>query len=335
MATRDHPAAFGGEVVVYKCLDGKARVDVRFDQESVWLTQGQMADVLQSTPEKVLVHLSKAFSGKELDAEANTKDFLLVRPEGRKSVRRSVRHYNLNAINSIGRKVNSKRAAHFCQWATRTLRERPVSGHKRNDRMRSERGVHQARQSLELPARMPEKQAFAGDAASATAQIIAAYVDTWRLLLEYDEDRLEVPSGTKPATSAIAHEAALLAIGALRRVLAEKGEASPLFGRPRGDSLEAILGNIEQTMFGKPLYRSREEKAANLLYFVVKDHPFTDGNKRIGALLFLLYLTQEGIKRRPDPGALTALTLLIAESAPSNKELMIRFTVNLMDRFSD
>ena len=112
--------------------------------------------------------------------------------------------------------------------------------------------------------------------------------------------------------------------------MAAKGEASPLFGNPRGDALEAILGNVEQTMFGEPLYRSGGEKAANLLYFLVKDHPFTDGNKRIGALLFLLYLTQEGIAHRLDPRGLTALTLLIAESAPSSKNLMIRLIVNLL-----
>jgi len=112
-----------------------------------------------------------------------------------------------------------------------------------------------------------------------------------------------------------------------------RNAASPLFGKPRGDALEAILGNIEQTMLGECLYRGREQKAANLLHFVVKDNPFLAGNKRIAALLFLLYLTQEGIERQPDPGALTALTLLIAESAPSNKDLMIRLIVNLMGEF--
>ena len=109
-----------------------------------------------------------------------------------------------------------------------------------------------------------------------------------------------------------------------------RGEASPLFGNPRGDALAAILGNIEQTMFGESLYRSREEKAAHLLYFIVKDHPFTDGNKRIGSLLFLLYLNREGVAHRLNPQALTALTLLIAESAPRGKDLMVRLIANLL-----
>lgn len=211
MTTNELRAAPGGDVIVYESPGGEVRVDVRFEDESVWLTQRQMADVFQSTPQNILMHLRNVFSSKELDAGATSKDFLIVRSEGQRKVRRNIRHYNLDA----------------------------------------------------------------------------------------------------------------------------KGEASPLFGNPRGDALEAILGNIQQTMFGEQLYRSREEKAANLLYFVVKDHPFTDGNKRIGALLFLLYMTREGFEGRPDPGALTALTLLIAESAPSNKDLMVRLIVNLIGEFGN
>ena len=168
------------------------------------------------------------------------------------------------------------------------------------------------------------------NAERAPLDLITAYADTWRLLLEYDEDRLEMPSRTKLSTGALGLDNAVGAIDTFRRELAAKGEASPLFGSPRGDALESILGNIDQTMFGEPLYGSREEKAAHLLYFVVKDHPFIDGNKRIGAFLFLLYLAQKGMERRLEPRALTALTLLIAESAPARKDLMIRLTVNLM-----
>ena len=325
----------GGEVIVYESPDGEGRVDVRFEDESVWLTQLQMAEVFQSTPQNILMHLRNVFSSKELDAEATSKDFLIVRPEGRRKVRRKVKHYNLDAIISIGYRVNSKRAVRFRQWATHTLREHLVSGYTLNKRRLAERGFDEARQTLELLARTLRNQALVDETGRAVLHIITAYADTWRLLLEYDEARLTAPAGTKPATSALDLAGALTAIDALRRDLAEKGEASPLFGNPRGDALEALLGNVEQTMFGEPLYRSREEKAANLLYFVVKDHPFTDGNKRIGALLFLLYLTQEGIEHRPGPGELTALTLLIAESAPSNKDLMIRLVVNLISKFDN
>ena len=271
-------------------------MDVRFEDESVWLTQLQMAEVFQSTPENILMHLRNVFSNKELDQEATTKDFLVVRSEGKRSVRRKIKHYNLDAIISIGYRVNSKRAVRFRQWATRTLREHLVSGYTLNERRLAERGLDEARQPLNLLARTLSNQALVDETGRAVLHIITAYADTWRLLLEYDEDRLKAPAGGKPATSALDLATARTAIDAFRRDLAAKGEASSLFGNPRGDALEALLGNIEQTMFGEPLYRSREENAAHLLYFVIKDHPFTDGNKRIGALLFLLYLTQEGIE---------------------------------------
>ena len=325
----------GGEVIVYESEDGEARVDVCFDKETVWLTQRQMAEVFQTTPENVLMHLRSVFSSEELESEATTKDFLVVRSEGERKVRRKIKHYNLDAIISVGYRVHSKRAVRFRQWATRTLREHLVSGYTMNERRLAERGLDEARQTLELLTRTLRNQALVDETGQSVLDLITRYADTWRLLLEYDEDRLATPAGAKPATSALDFDTAIAAIDAFKRDLAAKGDATALFGNRRGDALEAILGNVEQTMFGEPLYRSGGEKAANLLYFLVKDHPFTDGNKRIGTLLFLLYLAQEGIAHRLDPRGLTALTLLIAESAPANKDLMIRLIVNLLGEFGE
>ncbi len=330
MTKRDRLLVPGGEVVVYESPEGEVSVDVRFESESVWLTQAQMGEVFQSTPENILMHLRNIYSSEELEEKATAKDFLVVRTEGKRSVRRKIKHYNLDAIISVGYRVNSQRAVRFRQWATQTLRDHLVSGYTLNERRLAERGLDEARQTLDLLARTLRNQSLVSETGSAVLHIITAYADTWRLLLEYDEDRLKAPRDAQPATSALDFHRAHAAINTFRRDLATKGEASPLFGNPRGDALEAILGNLEQTMFGEPLYRSREEKAAHLLYFVVKDHPFTDGNKRIGSLLFLLYLAQEGIERRLEPSALTALTLLVAESEPANKDLMIRLIMNLM-----
>ena len=170
-------------------------------------------------------------------------------------------------------------------------------------------------------------------AGQTVSDLIGGYAATWRLLAEYDEDKLAVAPGAKPSVGVLDVGSAKGAVAELKGELMARKEASSLFGSPGGGALEAILGNIEQTMFGKPLYRSREEKAANLLYLVVKDHPFADGNKRIASLLFLLYLKQEGVAHTLNPQALTALTLLVAESAPASKDLMIRLIVNLlMDR---
>ena len=315
---------------MYGASDGALRVDVRLDRDTVWLTQRQMADVFDTTPQNVLMHLQNVFADDELDEGATTKDFLLVRSEGGRQVRRRIRHYDLDAIISVGYRVNSRQAVRFRQWATHTLREHLVRGYTVNERRLAERGLSEARETLDLLARTLQNQALVEDTGSAVLDLISGYAATWQLLLEYDEDRLAAPAGAKPADTALEYDRAVETIVEFKRELMKRGEATPIFGALRGDMLEAILGNVEQTMFGEPLYRSREEKAANLLYFLVKDHPFTDGNKRIGSLLFLVYLQQEGVEHQLNPQALTALTLLIAESAPRSKDLMIRLVSNLL-----
>ena len=335
MSDETPEAAAGGEVAVYEDAGGEVRVDVRLDRETVWLTQRQMAEVFDSTPENVLMHLRNIFSSRELEGDATTKEFLVVRTEGSRRVRRRLKHYNLDAIISVGYRVNTRRGVRFRQWATRTLHGHLVRGFTANERRLAERGLREARETLDLLARTLGNQALVDDTGGAVLDLIAGYADTWRLLLEYDEDRLPAPPGTGPSSGVLDHDRAIGAIAEFRRDLMAREQASPLFGSPRGDALAAILGNIEQTMFGEPLYRSREEKAAHLLYFVVKDHPFTDGNKRIGSLLFLLYLKQEGIEHGLNPQALTALTLLVAESTPAGKDLMIRLIVNLLAGVSE
>ena len=320
----------GGEVVVYEAPDGEVRVDVRFDRETVWLTQHQMAELFGRDRSVVTRHIRNAFREGELDPKATSAKFARVQSEGGRRVSRDVDHYNLDVIISVGYRVKSLRGTQFRIWATRTLREHLVRGFTVNERRLAERGLREARETLDLLSRTLLNQALVDDTGQAVLGLIESYADTWRLLLEYDEDRLTTPPGAKPSTSALDHDRVVDAIAEFKRELMAREEASPLFGNPRGDALAAILGNIEQTMFGEPLYRSREEKAAHLLYFVVKDHPFTDGNKRIGSLLFLLYLNQEGVTHRLNPQALTALTLLIAESASSGKDLMVRLVVNLL-----
>ena len=319
-----------GEVVVYEAPSGEARVDVRLEGETVWLTQRQMGEVFRTTPENIVMHLRNIFASEELAEQATTKDLLVVQAEGKRQVRRTLKHYNLDAIISVGYRVNSKRSVRFRQWATRTLRDHLIQGYTLNERRLAERGLREAQETLDLLARTLRSQALVDETGRAVLDLIAAYADTWRLLLEYDEDKLAAPPGTRPSVGVLDFGTAKAAIAELKRELMARKEASALFGNPRGDALEAILGNIEQTMFGEALYRSREEKAANLLYFVVKDHPFTDGNKRIASLLFLLYLRQEGVAHSLNPQALTALTLLIAESAPAGKDLMVRLIINLL-----
>ncbi|MYH56104.1 MAG: Fic/DOC family protein [Acidimicrobiia bacterium] len=320
----------GGEVVVYEAPDGKAQLEVRLDRETVWLTQRQMAELFGRDRSVVNRHISNAFREGELHPEGTCATYALVQSEGGRDVTRNVDHYNLDVIISVGYRVKSHEGTQFRQWATRTLRDHLVHGYTLNERRLAERGLREARETLDLLTRTLQNQALVDDTGRAVLDLISSYADTWRLFLEYDEDRIEIPAGAKPSTSALGYDRAVRTITEFRRDLAARGETTSLFGVERGDMLEGLLSAVEQTMFGRPLYRSREEKAANLLYFLVKDHPFTDGNKRIGSLLFLLYLRQEGVDHRLNPQALTALTLLIAESDPRRKDLMIRLVANLL-----
>jgi len=318
------------EVVIYQNEQSQIQVSVRLDGDTVWLTQRQMAELFDTSADNISLHLKNIFSENELGESATAEEFSVVQSEGRRKVTRTVKHYNLDAIISVGYRVNSKRGVQFRQWATRVLREHLVQGYSFNQTRLAERGLVEARQTLDLLANTLRNQALLDDTGRAVLDLIVGYADTWRLLLEYDENRLALPSGARPSSGVLDYARASHAIADFKRELMARNEATPLFGNLRGEALEGILASIEQTMFGEALYRTREEKAAHLLYFVIKDHPFSDGNKRIGSLLFMLYLRQEGMAHRLNPQALTALALLIAESAPASKDLMIRLIINLL-----
>jgi prophage maintenance system killer protein len=265
-----------------------------------------------------------------LEERSTCKDFLQVQQEGTRKVQRSRKMYNLDVIISVGYRVNSRRGVRFRQWASSVLKDHLLDGYSLNRRRLGERGLEEAQAALDLLSRTLASNALVDDTGQAVIALVARYAKTWRLLLQYDENRVPMPEGCRPARGVLECDRARAAISGLKTDLAARGEATGIFGLERNDALAGILGNIEQTMFGEPLYASREERAAHLLYFVIKDHPFTDGNKRIGALLFLLYLQQEGIALRPGDTALTALALLVAESLPGNKDLLIRLIVNLL-----
>lgn len=320
----------GGEVILYEAPDGQVRVDVRLERDTVWLTQDQMSQLFGRERSVITKHIRNVFRERELEPEATCAKFAQVQTEGERSVIREIDHYSLDLIISVGYRVKSKRGVQFRQWATRVLREHLVRGYTLNQTRLAERGLLEARQTLDLLARTLQNQALVDDTGRAVLELITGYADTWRLLLEYDEDRLALPPGARPSKGVLDFTRAGAAIREFKRELMARNEATTLFGNPRGGALEAILGSIEQTMFGESLYRSREEKAANLLYLLIKDHPFSDGNKRIGSFLFMLYLQQEGMTHQLNPQALTALALLIAESAPANKDLMVRLIINLL-----
>ncbi len=316
------------ELLIYTA--NEKNVTVRLEGETVWLSQKQLADLLETSTDNIGLHLKNIYALEELEESATTEDFSVVQTEGARQVTRKVMHYNLDAIISVGYRVNSRRGVQFRQWATRVLREHLTQGYTLNQARLAEKGVTEAQQAIELLARTLENQALVTDAGREVVALIVGYAKTWRLLLQYDEDGLSLPATCQPARGVLDYAQARAAIDELKAALFERGEATDLFGRERSDAIQGILGSIEQTMFGEPLYKSREEKAAHLLYFVIKDHPFSDGNKRIGSFLFLLYLQQEDMAMSINENALTALALLVAESQPTNKDLMIRLVVNLL-----
>lgn len=322
-----------GEVLLYEAPDGRVRVEVKLDRDTVWLTQRQMSELFETTPENVLMHLKNIYGDGELEEPATAKDFLAVRLEGKRQVQRQLKHYNLDAIISVGYRVNSRRGVRFRQWATQTLRDHLVQGYTLN-RERFEHNARELEAALTLVRKAAAGEALSTDQGRGLVDVIARYTQTFLLLQRYDEGLLIEPKGIVGGLLPPAPEARA-AIVRLKRDLLARGEATELFGREREDGLAALLGNLDQSVFGEPAYPTVEAKAAHLLYFVIKNHPFSDGNKRIGSFLFVEFLHRNGRLIRNGEAVindvgLAALALLVAESAPTDKEVMIRLVMNML-----
>lgn len=308
---------------VFVVPEAGVHVDVRIESETVWLTQQQLADLFEVKVSTVNEHLGNIFGTGELERGPTIRKIRIVRQEGRRRVERNIAHYDLDVVLSVGYRVNSRRGVAFRQWATRTLRARLLADYKR--RAAQVEQYLAGFQNVELLAR----QATSDDA-SALLDLIGRYARSWRLLLQFDENKLPSPPST-PAKrmQRLTLNQANTVVERFKKTLAESGQATELFGKARGDGLASIIGNLEQTFGGTPLYPNIETRAAHLLYLVIKNHPFFDGNKRIGSLLFLHYLEKN---HRPllEESALVALALLVAESDPRHKDTLIRLTISLM-----
>jgi prophage maintenance system killer protein len=324
-----------GEVVLYRAKDGKTAIDVRLVGETVWLSQAQIADLFGVNVPAVSKHIKNIYAARELAPKATVSKMEIVRIEGKRRVNRNVELYSLDMIISVGYRVNSAQATRFRIWATQTLKDHLIRGYTLNERRLREQGI-EMEQAVQLLSRTLAQHNLVSEEGRGVLDVIARYAKSWLLLKEYDEDTLSIPERRRPARIVIDYARAREAINTLKARLMEKGEATALFGQERGEQLAGLLGSIEQTFGGEPLYPSIEEKAAHVLYFVIKDHPFSDGNKRIGSFLFILFLREndylEDATGAPkiNDNALVALALLIAESEPRNKDLMIRLIMNLI-----
>ena len=321
-----------GEIRIFSGESGDIRVQL--NGETVWLTQRQMSLVFDTTPENILIHLKNIFKEGELEERATSKDFLVVQQEGKRQVRRKLKHYDLDAIISVGYRVNSRRAVLFRQWATSTLKEHLTLGYTINQQ-RFEQNAQELEAALKLVRKAAASPQLQVDTGRGLVEIISRYTQTFLWLQRYDEGKLNEPHGQHGGTLPTEQQASQ-DLATLKQQLMAKGGATDLFARPQGDGLGALLGNLDQTAFGEPAYPTIESKAAHLLYFVVKNHPFIDGNERSGAFLFVDFLHRNGrlFNQNGEPVindiGLSALTLLVAESDPKHKETLIRLIMNML-----
>jgi len=326
----------GGQLVF---TQGTHAIDVHLHGQTLWLTQLQIARLFDTTPENVLMHLKNIFADGELDAAATAKDFLAVRQEGRRQVKRRLKHYNLDAIISVGYRVSSVRATQFRIWATGVLRQHLTDGFSLNQRRLLERGVA-LEDVLALLSQTLVNQQLVSRRGEEVLRVIRDYARTWHLLQRYDAQSLPPHTLAQHGMRPLPVAAALAAIAELKAQLQTRGEASELFGQvrnvPPADGLTACLAGIEQSFADTLLYPNIASRAAHLLYFVVKNHPLIDGNKRCGAFLFLCYLRlNQHLLAKPvahliNDNTLVALTLLLAESAPRQKDLMVGLVEHLL-----
>jgi prophage maintenance system killer protein len=316
-----------GEIVIYQTLEGGGRLEVRLEQETLWLSLNQIAAVFERDKSVISRHLRNVFREGELDRGSTVAFFATVQDEGGRRVERQVEYFNLDAILSVGYRVNSLRGTQFRIWATQVLRDHLVKGYSVNAKRLKE--LHQ---SLKLIGQVLERYDVTTDQARALLHVVTDYASALNLLDDYDHQRVTVPPLEAGEARGIDYDEAKAVIGQLRR----KFGGSDLFGREKDQSLGGSLGAVMQSFAGKDLYPSREEKAAHLLYFLVKNHPFVDGNKRIAAALFLWFMEKNGILYRTDgsrhlaDNALVAITLMIAESDPQQKDILIMMVVNLI-----
>jgi prophage maintenance system killer protein len=317
-----------GEIAIYRTDDGQTALEVTLKEQTVWLTQEQMARLFGKDKRTVSEHIRNVFREKELRENSVVRNFRITARDGKTY---EVKHYDLDVIISVGYRVKSKRGTQFRIWATNILREHLVKGYTIN-----EKRLKELQQTVQLMAAVAERHPLTSEEAAAVLRVVSDYTFALDLLDDYDHQRVSLAKTTKVRAAPVTYEEARRIIERVK----EKFAAPALFGQEKDESLHSSLQAVFQTFSGKDLYPGLEEKAAHLLYFLVKNHSFVDGNKRIAAALFLWFLEKnrmlyqaDGSKRLGD-NALVAMTLLIAESKPAEKEILTRVVANLLTKQS-
>ena len=322
------------EIVIYKATDGSTAINVQLKDETVWLTQAQMVLLFQQTKQNISLHINNIFKEKELDRNSVVKDSLTTAKDGKKY---KTSFYNLDVIISVGYRVKSKRGTQFRIWANQVLKDYLVKGFALNEKRLKEQTKEkllELQRTVKMIQTVVRQKKLSSEEATGLLNIISDYTLALDVLDKYDHELLKISGTEKKQKFRIDEAQAQKAIDTLRK----KFKSSSLFGKEKDESFKSSLATIYQTFDKKELYPSVEEKAAHLLYFVVKNHSFVDGNKRIAAFLFVWFLERNSLLYRKDgskriaDNALVALTLLIAESHTNEKDMMIKVIVNLINR---
>jgi prophage maintenance system killer protein len=314
-----------GQVILYK-----NRLEVRLTEETVWLSLNQLGDLFERDKSVISRHLRNIFEEKELNKDSVVAKYATTASDGKIY---NVEYFNLDAIISVGYRVNSKRGTQFRIWATNVLRKHLVDGYTINEkRLKAQQDkINELQNAVRLLGNVALLESVS-DEAKGIVQIISEYSRALNILDDFDHQRLASPKGTKKSKYKLTYEEARNIIEQMKK----KFRDSALVGQEKDKSFQGSIGTIYQTFDGKDLYPTTEDKAAHLLYFVTKNHSFVDGNKRIAAALFICFLQRNGIllgkdgNKRIDDNALVALTLMIAASKPSEKDIMIKVILNLL-----
>lgn len=321
------------QIIIYQTPDGITQLDVKLENETVWLSQAQLIDLFESTKQNISLHINNVFKEGELDKKATVKEYLTVRKEGNRTVKRNIEHYSLDVIISVGYRVKSQRGTQFRIWANSVLKEYLIKGYAINQNAKNEQ-LEDLKKTVKLLSNVIDSKALSADEATGLLKVITDYTYALDTLDRYDYQKLEIEETTTNEPFKADYDNAMEAIYVLR----DKFGSGGLFGNEKDQSFKSSISTIYQTFGGEELYPSIEEKAAMLLYLVTKNHSFSDGNKRIAAFLFLWFLEKNGILYRNDGtrlienNTLVALTLMIAESRTEEKDIMVKVVVNLINK---
>ena len=324
------------EIKIYKTENGNTTIEVKLEKETVWLSQKQMAELFEKDTDTIGLHLKNIYKSEELDEFSTTDKYSVVQKEGNRNVQRQIKYYNLDAIISVGYRVNSKRGILFRKWSTQLLKEYLIKRFAINQEKleKQNKQLLELKETVKILSNVVSNKELSNDESKGLLDIISDYSYALDVLDKYDYQSLKIENITTNEIYQLTYEEAINQIQLTKRVYGN----SDLFGQEKDKSFRSSIATIYQTFEKVDLYPSVEEKASNLLYFVVKNHSFSDGNKRIAAFLFLYFLEKNGILRtengtkRIADNTLVALTLMIAISKPEEKDTMVKIIVNLINK---